>query len=233
MASKASEKIASNLHALKEKRGFSWKEITDGTGISLKRLENCLIGQSEFKAAEVVNLADFFGKTTDYLYRGTDEQNTTVAADLGLNNDAIEFLKSIASSENDEPLPICWRDGWTEEEKIDATSPDEWLGHASVEAIYPSEIRTIVNYLLSDRKGKSLLSMIYKYVTIDPSSATARTPDRNGLEKVSIPVDELLFASTGNNHVTSISVWAMPYAIKEFISILLEEIKQSMRKEEC
>lgn len=231
MASKISEKIASNLHRLKDESGLTWNDISTGAFITPKRLENCLIGQAEFKASEVFQLATFFNKTTDYLYRGTDEENSTVAADLGLSNDAIEFLKDIASSKNDDPLPVGWSDGWTDEEEVIVTSPDEFCGRADVEAVYPSEIHTIVNFLLSDPKGKSLLSMLFKYVSIDPTTAFAKPSLRSNLKNISVPVDEILFSSLGNNHVTAVSVWTIPYAIKDMIGTLLDEIKKEIHRD--
>ena len=226
------ESTGKRLSQLMEKRGMTQEDLSKALGgYSRGYIDKWIHGGRPIPAPYAVMISELFGVDLHYLLKGVPYRNETAVADLGLNSDAVDFLRELAASENDSPVPITWVDGWTDEEEATVTSPAaSFSGLPTIEAVYPSEILYVLNYLLTQRNGKTLLSLLYKYAMIDPSSAQALSTGPHH-EEASIPADDLLFSSLGNNHIISISPWDITFALKEQISAVIEEIKNQIRKE--
>ncbi len=155
-------------------------------------------------------------------------ENRAVVEMTGLSNDAVDFLRKLASAEEDNPVSIIQ----SEEERSELDVEDSAVSDSvNFNEVYPSEILPILNHLLTTRTGKIFLSMLYKYAVIDASSAIARTPNRNGLEKISIPVETISFAMLGNNRDVSINIRSISFALKEYVSLLVEGIREEIQND--
>lgn len=155
-------------------------------------------------------------------------ENRVVVEMTGLSNASIEFLRELASAEEDCPVSIIK----SEKERMSVDYYDPAISDSeNFNDVYPSEILSILNYLLSTRTGKIFLSTLYRYAVIDSSSAIARTPTRNRLEKISIPVETVSFAMLGNNRDVAINIRSIFFALKQFLSMLVEDIREEIQNE--
>ncbi len=66
--------IARNIKNLRLKNGISQQSLANGTGISLRAIQNYEQAQREPKATQLIALADFFDVSLDYLVGRSDER---------------------------------------------------------------------------------------------------------------------------------------------------------------
>lgn len=147
------------------------KMVAAHIGTTEKRFRNCLSGNAEFKASEIIELAEYFGVSTDRILTGNEEKNRTIVKDLGLSDTAIDYLKDIKSREFDYQESFIDK---ADDYIYDAESAKQsgiTVDTPIVEGGTTDEILFIVNWLLSNPSGHALLSMIAKYCLIDSSQA--------------------------------------------------------------
>ena len=89
--------LGERLKDLRVERGCTLEEVAAQTGLSRASIGNYeSIESGDISLFAVMNLAEFYGVTTDYLLGVTENKNRTdtVLADLHLSDEAIEMLKS-------------------------------------------------------------------------------------------------------------------------------------------
>ena len=158
------------------------------------------------------------------LLNGVPLKDQTVADELGLNSDSIDFLKLLASSKDGSPVPVGWSDGWTKEEETLFTSPDLEDGQG-VEAVYPDEILEITNTLLGSVLGRQLLALCYKFVKTDFSLGVVRVPDEDFKEVVSV-CSEAEFTSLKNGKKILVPFSVLRFGLGQEILRVLDEIRK-------
>lgn len=180
----------------------------------------------------IADLSRVLGIDEQSLLIGTPIENQTVADELGLSNDVIMFLKAISKSEGDKPFPIRWFDGYAPEEEINGTSPINVAGDYKIEAVYPSEILQLVNWLLSHTEGRELLSLLYRYLFTDERSCwlAVRSPDYQ-MEKTFYPSYEYDVILQDKTHQTLIEPELMVFAMKHAVDIKMNSIREEIKKE--
>lgn len=88
-------RMGNNISRKRNERGFSQQYVADQLGIKRTSFIAVEQGNHQLKGDAIVQLADMFGTTCDYILRGTETENLDVQKELGLSNDAIEYLKCI------------------------------------------------------------------------------------------------------------------------------------------
>lgn len=68
------DKIASNIKALRTELNISQLDLSKGTGISLRAIQNYEQALREPKATQLIALADFFDVSLDYLVGRSDKK---------------------------------------------------------------------------------------------------------------------------------------------------------------
>lgn len=144
--------------------------------------------------------------------------NQTLHYELGLSDDAIEFLKTVKN--NDYYVPFTD----TDDDELNGTSVYHWADsdtdtndYVGIEGAYPDEILLAINTLLSSSNGQQLIAMIAKFISIDFGQSYIN--------------NELCFDVEYNNEdairkKTRLPLTLMRYALLQAICSKLEEIKK-------
>lgn len=142
------------------------KIVAANIGTTEKRFRNCLSGLAEFKASEIIEMADYFGVSTDRILTGSEEKNRTIAKELGLSDSSISYLKELKSREYD------YQESFVETADVMSASRDNLkvpIDKPIMEGSTTAEVLFILNWILSNNSGHNLLSMIAKYCLVDAS----------------------------------------------------------------
>ena len=150
----------------KDREKCNEKIVAACIGTTEKRFRNILSGIIEFKASEIVDLAEYFGVSTDRILTGSEEKNRTVARELGLSDDAISYLKGIKAHEHDYQASfVDASKDYIYDTEVCKVQPDKPI----TEGGSTDEVLFILNWILSHKSGQNLLSLISKYCLVDGS----------------------------------------------------------------
>lgn len=234
LKSEMTKKIADTIRELiedkKDTGKCTEKIVAAHIGTSEKRFRNCL-SSGEFKASEIIELADYFGVSTDKLLTGYEEKNRTIVTDLGLNDESIAYLKEIKSREYD------YQESFVD--KAEDYIYDPVLAKQSgisfdtpyVEGGTTDEILFIVNWLLSHTFGHNLLSMIAKYCLMD-SSRCWLFDDYSESSFPSAECNELYYKNRVGEGWTMINPGILRYALIPAITDSINKIREEITKGE-
>ena len=170
------------LAKLMEERNMTQSDLAEKLNYSRGYIDKWIHDKRDIPSAYAVKICDLFGVDLDYLLRGTPSRNITLVKDLGLSSAAIDYLKKNAETADDKPVLLAWYDQISKEDENEILSlPHDDLIEGGV-ACYPSDMLSIVNWLLSNYKGRLLLSMINSFVTVQCHDAwtEAYVPDHAG-----------------------------------------------------
>ena len=202
------------------------RAIIGPTKSDYQRMRNCLTRGTAFSIDELIKIADFFDVSLDKLCTGTATENRTVVRDLGLTDNSVAFLQKVSST--DGLIDNGMIDGYADNEITTVTSMDDWLDCGiGIEALYPHEIKSIVNTLLSTKQGRTLLALMYKYVHVDFSSGLVNGPDEN-FHDITTVCDEIVFSSDQGTK-TSVPVSLMRYSISQGIISVLDDLRENAK----
>ena len=168
MTNNISDTIKELIEEKKDRGKCNEKIVAAFIGTKEKRFRNILSGKIEFKASEIVELAEYFGVSTDRILTGSEEKNRTVARELGLSDKAISYLKEIKSQENDYQTSfVDAAEEYIYNPETCQIPPDKPIteGGSSEEVLF------ILNWILSHDSGHDLLYMIAKYCLVDSSQS--------------------------------------------------------------
>ena len=96
---------------LRKRERLSQEELAEKLYTSRASVNMWERGERSLKAEDVLQLADFFGVTTDYILRGIEAQNVDIYRATGLSQDAINNLRNFKDKDRiegtDEPAGKC------------------------------------------------------------------------------------------------------------------------------
>lgn len=215
------ETVGEKLKRYRKQRNLLQEELGKKIGVSRQLIGFWENGTREIDKVYVKNLCETLNVDEGLLFGEVAVQNQTVASDLGLCNDSIDFLRSLASWQHEYPFPLTTTiDGWANEaEEITSTSPNffgDFNGSCTVESVYPDEVLSAVNALLSTVEGRSVLAMIYKYISIDFFSGQT---------------DEIVFTDTHSKRKTEIPLYALQYSLGNIIVSLLTDLRKGVQED--
>lgn len=217
------EIVSDAIKTLIEERQFIEKcnerIVAAHTGITEKRFRNCLAGQAEFKAEEIVNLAEYFGVSTDRILTGVEEKNRTVARDLGLTNDSIEYLKFINKYRD---IPFT-----------DAIFDEDYPGYVSGEGNSHLLIQKVVNLIFSTECGDNLLSAIgnFCFGNYDQGFPVFSDEINSPEDKTATTIDSVRFNVSGIREGYNISLGVMRFALMKAIENEIYMLRENAQRE--
>lgn len=222
--------IGDRLAELMRKRNMNQRELSEKLNVSRGYVDKWIHNNRPIPSDILAKICKLFDVDADYMLFGVPVRNKTVADDLGLSSNAIDYLRLLASNKDGWAVPVGWSDGWTKEEETLVTSPFFVDGSANVtmlEAVYPDEIQETVNILLGSVLGTQLLALVYKYIRTDFSSGVVRVPDNDYKEIVSV-CSEAEFKSTRDDRKTIIPFSVLRYALGQAILSVLDDIRKDV-----
>ena len=168
------EEIGSRIKDLREKAGLTQADLAKEMHVSREAVNQWERGARDLKSGTIIELAEFFHVSCDYILTGTEAHNTDLLRDLCLKNEAAEYLRSLAT----------------------LTHTTDYIPGDTEEALM--RLRT-VNRLLADQGGQDFLFTLSSFLFSDFSNVVAsigkgeqyQTVDVNTIE---IPVPGLDFA---------------------------------------
>lgn len=141
-------------------RKVSQKELADAVGVSRQVISQYCIGETSPNVERLYDIAKFFDVSSDFLIGLTSIPTTNtddrmIHEKTGLSNKAINELKRLHNKIGTHNLLLS-----------NTSIPEEhsmlWVGSEK-----EMEEHAIINLLLSDSKGKALLSWLAEYVYAD------------------------------------------------------------------
>ena len=225
------EQMGNRIRDLRERKGLTQDDMARALHLADYRTYAPVErGRRGLKDEEIVVIADRLGTTAEYLLRGVDPSNVDICNATGLNNDAVNFLKRLTQSKQDEPVPLAWYPGISKEIEEAFQSPD-MIGMG--EACYPSSILDVLNLLLSGPKGRLLLSAIASFVALDASDPWTETYLPESENPVSVPVDVVNFKSALGQHGIGVSAHELAFfALKGAVDRALFDVRESLKPNE-
>ena len=209
------------LYESRKRVNLNQEELGKAIGASRQYISFWETGSRSGYQPFLDKLSEVLGVDKEWLATGISAKNQTVNADLGLNDEAVEFLRSLSSWDKDYPLPIME----TDSDEIDAVSPGLYAvspefalnNTIPVEAVYPEGILSTINLLLTTREGKTILSYIDFYLNTDYLSCENR---------------QMTFSTIDGNRKYQIPSDAMNFALGQGILYTLEELRHTLFFEE-
>lgn len=202
--------IGENIKKLIDERNeidkCSGKILSEYIGCDYKRFRNAVNGDCEFKATEIKEIADYFNVSTDKIYTGIEEKNRTIAADLGLSDEAIEQLKGLNSLEKGKHNAKVLID-------------ESFFGGVESEGISPEESIIMINKLLTTNAGMNLLTLLYRYCCTDFSESYVDNEE----------CTEITFKN--DSHVdgeTIVTASLMRFALYKGIENVIDDLRSNM-----
>lgn len=210
-------------------------------GLSRQTVGFWLNGDRVPDANSLVTISKKMSVSCDWLLGLTDTANASADANIrmvaeytSLSDDAIKFLKTLSSSKDDYPVPIKWTDGWKdeEEEKIATTPYVFWMNEKNevedtlytssyadveLEAVYPSEILSIINWLLTHQSGLTMLVALYRLANIDYRGV-------NFANQIELPMKN-------SKRTLTIDLSMLIFSMKQMISMLIDTICKEIQND--
>lgn len=88
-----SKGVGVRLGRIRIEKGLSQEQVAASLDISRETYNTIESGRRKLKDYEIVQLAELFDTTTDYILRDVQSDNVGLSDATGLSNDAIDFLK--------------------------------------------------------------------------------------------------------------------------------------------
>ena len=85
---------------LRERHNLTQAEVADALGLQRTAYNEKEGGRTHYNIRQILTLSMLYNVSTDYILMGVDNQNKTLAEDLGLSNNSIKYLTLTA---NDTP----------------------------------------------------------------------------------------------------------------------------------
>lgn len=133
--------IGERLRELRTAKGMTQKEVAKFVNVAQSTYTLYEGDKREPPFETLCALADLFGTTCDYLLRGIETKNITLANELGLCNDAINVLIKTASAVGED-------------------------GH-SYKMSFDYEFMHGIDLLISTNAGRTIVQKIYRYLNFN------------------------------------------------------------------
>ena len=191
-----SKGVGLRLGKIRIEKGLSQEQVADALNMSRETFNTVESGRRKLKDFEIVQLAELFETTTDYILRDVQSDNIGLADATGLSDPAITYLQTINKDRN-KPL-----------EKI--VLPD---------GAKNARIHQLLNILLSPL-GDKLLGNLANYIYTDFTHAYPIKGDTLTLEQI----DGLGFGSRFD--VVSVSVNAIRFGLMKEIEADIDDLRE-------
>lgn len=195
--------MSARLGKIRVERGLSQDSVAETLDLSREIYTQIEGGKRKLKDYEILQLANVFGVTTDYILRGVESENVSISDATGLGNASVSYLKEVNSGRNIPPLRFRVRNG----------------------SKYAC-IHRVLNALLSP-EGDSFLEHLANYLLVDTSQAH---PIKDGSLDFSSSIDGIEI-SAGGNPVT-LSFEAVRFGMLREIEKDLEKLRMSLASDD-
>lgn len=87
--------IGKRIRELREGKGLTQEELSKGLNIQREKLAKMETGRQDFKTQDIINVADYFNVSCDYILRGVSAENLDFNKNLGLTEETVKSLLDI------------------------------------------------------------------------------------------------------------------------------------------
>ncbi len=131
--------IGKRIKTLREEKGWTQEELASKLHFSRSAWKEKEDGRADMKTEVIVQLAQLFDVTTDYILTGVEAHNAGIAAETGLSNNVIDYLRQAKSK---------------------ADSKNRFVRESDVTL-------SAVNTLLGSKRGQRIVEDIWQYLQAD------------------------------------------------------------------
>lgn len=131
--------IGNRVKKLREEKGWTQEELASMLHFSRSAWKEKEDGRADMKTEIIVRLAQLFNVTTDFLLTGIEAHNAGIAAETGLSNNVIDYLRQAKSK---------------------ADSKNRFVRESDVTL-------SAVNTLLGSERGQRIVEDIWQYLQAD------------------------------------------------------------------
>ena len=202
---------------------LSQEEFAKKIGYSREQVAKWETGKQPLMPEQLDIIASFFGITIDKLVTDTDSENRSFAAETGLSDDSIEFLKKVNANKD---VPFT-----------DAIYNADFVGMVDGEGNSNSLIIKTLNLILSTNCGYDMLQAIGNFCFGDFDKGFPFFDNETTVNRIApvdsfgdpIPADSIRFNVNGIREGCNISLDLMKFAllkaVENYISVLRENAK--------
>ncbi len=222
--------VGGRLRKYREMAGYTQKALADELHTTRQLVAAWENGTRESYLQYMPEICKELNVDEAYILYGVKEENQTIHAELGLSDDAINYLKQLNNRQLDYQTSFV--------ETAEEMAPDIGklkipLDTPIIEGGTPAEVLFFLNWILSHEIGQDLLSLLSKYCTIDNSQGYVYDKTNNDID--SYPVeecDELYFRNHVGEGWTTINPAVLRYALIPAITDLLNSVRIEIQKED-
>lgn len=193
------KEMSTRLGMIRLEKGFSQDSVAEALDVSREIYTQIEGGKRKLKDYEIVQLANFFGVTTDYILRGVASENISISDATGLGDSSVTYLKEVNTERN---IPF---------ERYDIHDGGKY-----------ARIHQAINIILS-QNGDLFLEHLANYLLADTSRVY---PIEDGRLHFDSLIDSIGIGA--GNDVVKFSVKAVRFGMLREIEEDLEKLRTSL-----
>lgn len=215
--------IGQRIKNRRVEKHLSQEELAKLCNLSQGIIGKIETGERKIQNYQLISIANVLETDCHWILTGVEAKNSSINQLTCLSDSSIEFLNKLTGKGE-----IQFRteyDGYNETEKDEVNQMDiGFFGDVKIEAEWSSVLIKIINYLLSNQNGWELLSLLYKYCSVDYHHAFFEDTPMRWL-------NEIRFVSFEEpvTHI-SIPVELMRFSLFKAIENKIDEIRDEIRK---
>lgn len=205
---------------------LSQRQFAKEIGYSREQLAKWETGVQPILPEQLNVIASFFDVSIDKLVTDTDSENRSIAAETGLSDDAIEYLKRINRNRD---IPFT-----------DAVYNADFGGMVDGDGASNLLILKTLNLILSTNSGDNLLSAIGNYCFADFSKGYPVFDDETPNNRIApvdswgdaIPADSIRFNVSDAREGCSVSLDLLKFALLKAVENYIEMLRMNVKGDE-
>lgn len=225
-----SEEVGRRLKEFRQRKHLTQGELGAKLDISQRLIAFWEKGEREIPLAQLDRLCQLLGISYYDLLRGLDERNQTVNDELGLSDNAINYLKDINQRRGD------YQESFIETAETMVNNPKQPItkDQPVTDGGTTEEILFILNWMLSKELGHNLLSLIAKYCLLDTSQgwifSSSCSYDTDEPFDPMEECDEIYFRNRVGEGWTAVNPGILRYALIQAVTANINKMRKEIIK---